>query len=42
MIRIRSAEASVIVSVGLAQGAAERLADHIADVVGGQRPGGER
>jgi hypothetical protein len=38
MIRLRRADASVIVTVGLSRVAAERLADHIADVVGGSRP----
>jgi len=38
MVRLRRADASVIVTVGLSQVAAEHLADHIADVVGGSRP----
>jgi len=42
MIRLRNGDASVIVTLGLSRVAAERLADHIADVVGGSRPGDER
>lgn len=37
MVRLRRADASVVVTVGLSRVAAEHLADHIADVVGGSR-----
>ena len=35
IVRLRSGDASVIVTVGLSRVAAERLADHIAEVVTG-------
>jgi hypothetical protein len=35
MIRLRRGEGTVIVTVGLSQRAAEGLAGHIADVIGG-------
>ena len=38
MIRLRRGEKSVIATIGLSQVAAERLADHIADVIGASRP----
>jgi len=38
MIRLRWGDQSVIVTVGLSEVAAESLADHIADVIGGSRP----
>ena len=40
MVRLRRADKSVIVTVGLSQIAAERLADHIVDVIGGSHPAG--
>ncbi|MCU4185751.1 hypothetical protein K6U06_15385 [Acidiferrimicrobium sp. IK] len=40
MVRLRRPGASAIVTVGLSQGSAERLADHIAYVIGGSRPAG--
>ncbi len=38
MIRLRRGHHSVIVAIGMSQVAAERLADHIADVIGCLRP----
>jgi hypothetical protein len=39
MIRLqRGGNQSVIVTVGLSRGAAEHLADYVADVIGGSRP----
>ena len=38
MIRLRRGEGTVIVTVGLSRGAAEHLADYVADVIGGSRP----
>ena len=38
MIRLRRGDASVIVSIGLSKSAAERMAEHIAEVIGASRP----
>jgi hypothetical protein len=38
MIRLRRGDHSVIATLGLSEVAAEGLADHIADVIGGSRP----
>lgn len=38
MVRLRRGDHSVIVTLGLSEVAAEGLADHIADVIGGSRP----